>query len=129
MSRIMSILRQCDPVGHAIQPAPQRTGRLQPAGLAEEHQKRCLEGILGVALIPEHASADRQDHLAVPRDQGKERRFVAPVEETFHKLSVGQAGERPFVEETLDLPQRHAGSCACHPTTSENERRPSAPQD
>jgi hypothetical protein len=87
---------QRDPVGHAIQPASQRTGGLQPAGFSEEHQKRGLEGIFGVALIPEHAPADRQDHRAVPRDQGSKRPLVAPVEKAFHELGIGQAGERPY---------------------------------
>ena len=54
-------------------------------------------------FVAEDAPADAQDHRPVPRDQSGERRLVAFGDEPLQELAFGQAGDRPPVENVLQL--------------------------
>ncbi len=73
-----------------------------------QDQESGLEGVLGVVMIPDDAPADAQHHRAVPLNQGGKGQLGEPVtacQELFHELPIGQAGDRPLVEDDLDLPK------------------------
>ncbi len=60
-----------------------------------------------MVVVAEELSADAQHHRAVAVDQRGEGGLgggVAPGDEPFHELTVGQPGDRAAVEERLDLP-------------------------
>ena len=84
-----------DPVGDAVQPAPQRVAHAHRAGLAHQHEEGGLEGVVGRVLVAEQVAADAQHHRPVPCHERLEARpVVAPAEEAVEQLRVGQPGDR-----------------------------------
>jgi hypothetical protein len=48
-----------------------------------------LKGVLGVGLVAQHATADVEDHRAVPPQEDLERRLVPRAEEPPEQFPVG----------------------------------------
>src|SRR5262245_60547085 len=72
-----------------------REGAARGSGFAPE--------FLDVAVVAEEAAADAQDHWAVPRLRGREGRIVALGHVPLQQRTLTQAGDRPAVEEAVEL--------------------------
>jgi hypothetical protein len=79
-----------DPEGNPIEPVCQVLAPADRAGLAEQHQERCLEGIFGTVTIWQNAPADAPDHGPVPRQQAREGNLIAAADEAFQQLGIGR---------------------------------------
>ena len=122
-ARLASIATRC--ATRYSQPPRMTRPRIEPAFLTRT-RKDGLEGVLGVVGVAEDAAADAQDHRTVSRHDRLERRDVMPADESLQELGVGEAGDGPVGEESVDLPQRGAqrldghgsgvssGSCFTH---------------
>jgi hypothetical protein len=86
-----------------MQPRAQRAADVQPACLASQHEKCCLERVLGVVLVPENHTAGTPDHPPVPLHQHLKRRLVAIESEPREQLLVRQPGDGAVSEQSLDL--------------------------
>src|SRR5262249_42993875 len=51
---------------HFAKPATHRLTLVDRPSMANEHQKGCLEGILGLMLVVENSPAQIEDHRSVP---------------------------------------------------------------
>jgi hypothetical protein len=60
------------PEGHPMEPGPETIAVPEGACSTGQDEEGGLEGVLGVVLVPEDASAGRQDHGPVLADQGLE---------------------------------------------------------
>jgi hypothetical protein len=94
--------------GHApcdfVQPRTQRFSPMQRTGLASQHQEGCLEGILGMVLIAEHAPANAEYHRPVPFHQGSKRWLISPSGETLQELPIGDGASLWRRDQFLDVP-------------------------
>src|SRR5207244_11430712 len=59
--------------GHAVQPVAQDSPPGEGSGLADEHHKGGLKGVLGVMNVVQNAAADAQHHRPVPADRKSTR--------------------------------------------------------
>ena len=95
-----------DPMGDPVEPLGEQVVVPERPGFPREDHERGLEGIFRQVGVAQDASADAQDHRAVPTDQGLEGR-LAPLptgEEQRHQLPVGPYAHRPELEEVLEAP-------------------------
>ncbi len=60
----------------------------QGSSITGQHEKRGLESVLGVLLMPQHAAADVQHHRPVAANEGGEGDFIAAVGESVQQLFV-----------------------------------------
>ncbi len=91
-----------------MEPGPQGVAHPERPGLADQHQERGLEGILGMMRIAEDGQADAPDHRAMPlhqRGEGQLGHLVRIGREPLQELPVGQFPDRPHVVENAKLPQ------------------------
>ena len=102
------------PVRHAVQPAADGVAAPDRPRLADQEQERRLEGVLDLGRAVQDGVADAQDHRPVPHHQRRERRLVATREVALQELAVGQAGDRPRLEQPVNLPQRGPQANAGH---------------
>src|SRR5262249_34965454 len=101
-------------VGRAIEPIADQLLPPDGRGLADEHQKRGLEGVVGVVGIAEDAATHAQDHRPMPADQGRERALVPPRNEALQQLAVAQPaaiaqqkGLTQMLQHAIQLAGRH----------------------
>jgi hypothetical protein len=57
------------PFGDSMKPGPERVVNPELTSLAQEHQERGLEGVLGIMGITEQHGADAEDHRPMPLNQ------------------------------------------------------------
>src|ERR1051326_3018183 len=79
---------ESDPIGDFVQPASQRFAPRQAPGPSEEHEKRCLEGVVGRLRAAEHAPTHAEHHAAVPLQERSKRRFIPIQSEALQQLPV-----------------------------------------
>ena len=98
--------------GHAIrdpeQPARDRPAPADRPGPVGEDEEDGLKGVLGIMIVAEAALADPEHDRAVPVDQlleGGLRDLVAPRDEPFEELRVGDRPDRPVVEQPVNVPE------------------------
>src|SRR6516162_8454399 len=75
-------------VGHAMQPVAYVSAGDDRRGLADENEKRCLEGILGICLVAQDAAADAEDHGTMPPHQGFKSRLVPLADKTVQQFAI-----------------------------------------
>ena len=102
--------------GHAVEPRAQRPARAERPGLANEHEERGLECVIGIGVIAEHAPADREHHRPVTPHHGREGVLIPRVDEAVEQLTVAaiaarELGEFAEVAHRQDLKDRmiHGG--------------------
>ena len=101
-------------IGHAVQPRAEPVDVAERPRFADQDQERRLECVVDVMRIGEPATADPQDHRAVPLDEGLQGQFVAVGHEPIQELAFVQAGDAPALEEPVDLPESCPIGIACH---------------
>ena len=119
-------------MGDGIKPAAERPIHTHRSGLADENEKRGLEGILRLVTIAEHTAADPPDHCPMAiqkRREGHFRRcrcvgrFSPPGVVLVEELAIGKPRRRPDLEQGSQLPQWAAGPSASHDCASRREVR------
>ena len=104
-----TVVRRCEmrrapdrgPAGDAVQPRTERFAHPERSALANQDEKRGLEGVVSVMLVSQDAAAGTQHHGPVAFDDGLEgdpRRTSLICDEPFQKLAIGQTGDRSVVE-------------------------------
>ncbi len=91
---------------HLIEPRTQRITHPETPGLLDQDEKGGLKGILAVARIGQHTTANAQNHRTVPFDQNREGQLggLAPAGgEPLQKLTIGQLPRRSHVEKGAKL--------------------------
>ena len=91
-----------DPQRDAVEPGAEAIAVPHRAGFLHEHQKRCLEGVVGVGGVGERAAADAPDERAVPTQQRLERSLVGVPGERFQQRGVGPRVGRPGHEQRAE---------------------------
>ena len=91
---------------------PLATGcRATSAGLAGQHEKRCLKGVVGIGGIVQYRTGHDLHHPTVTAHQFRERGFIALGCEAFQQRAIGEAisGRRPLKksQEIAELPCHH----------------------
>ena len=92
--------------GDLMKPRTQRVLHPERSCLADQHQERGLEGILGVMLVAEDGQADAPDQRLVPLDQRREGELghlVRVGREPLQELTVGQVPDGPNVVKGSEL--------------------------
>jgi hypothetical protein len=87
-----------------MQPLRQRLAFADRAKAACKDKEGCLEGVLGVLLVPQDAAAYAHHHRTVARYQFGEGRSVSPGGKVLEQLTVGKArlavAPRQFLDAT-----------------------------
>jgi hypothetical protein len=86
---------ECRLVGDAVEPVGDHLFGYDGSGLADEDEEGGLEGIFGIMVIDEDATAHAPDHRAVPPHQGRKRGLLSAAEVGLQQLPVGQSGPIP----------------------------------
>src|SRR5262249_25035286 len=77
-------------VGDTVQPTPQRRRFANGRRLASEDEEGCLESVLGVGLVAQHAAADVKHHRAVTEQERVKGGLVSLANEALEQVVVGQ---------------------------------------
>ena len=78
-----------DTIGDAVQPSTQGVPPANRPSLADEHQKRCLEGIFGGIMVPDNGPASTKNHRRMPINQCREGGLITTVEKPLEELAIG----------------------------------------
>jgi hypothetical protein len=100
-----------------VEPARKGTLVSNRPGLACQDQECDLKCILGVMPITKNTLANAHHQRTVPLYKRAERRFaslVAPGDKSFQQLGVWHPCQRPYPEQTGEVPEDIARSSACH---------------
>jgi hypothetical protein len=92
--------------GYTAKPTGQRIRAANGVGLLSENQEGGLEGVLGVLLVAEDTPADAPHPWPMPAQEFSKRPLLAPADETFEQLSIGQPVVRRGAGQTLDVSQQ-----------------------
>src|SRR5207244_5513557 len=79
-----------------------------------EDEKRCLESVLGVVVIPEDTAADAPDERPVSLDDRLEGRGLTPFHEPIEQLPVREQPDGALVEERAELSNRRMHATVLH---------------
>src|SRR5262249_59110062 len=90
----------------------------QRPGLARQHQKRGLKGVLGLLLMAERISANPPDEPTVPADQGGESRLIAVHDKALEQLAVAKAALGLPFDQLADTANQRAGLPGGHNANS-----------
>ena len=119
--------------GDLMEPGTQRVSHPERSSLAEEDEKRGLEGIFRVVLVADDGQADAPDHRFVPLDERRESQLGQLVSvrcEPFQELAVGQLSDGSKIVEGSELPMdgpfpsSDDHSVCPHPAIRLRSRRP-----
>ena len=105
--------RECHPVEPVADLLP-RHDRSRPPS---EDQKRRLEGVFGVVVIPEDAAADAPDERPVSLDNRLESRGVALSDEPIEQLPVREHPDGALIEERAKLSNCRVQATVLHDAT------------
>src|SRR5262249_26807301 len=103
-----------DSVSDLVQPTTDGIVLADRPGLADQSQKRGLKSVLRVVRVAADATANIEDHLAVPPNQQLERRLIAVGREALQQLGVRHFAQpasahraAEMVNNALELLGRH----------------------
>jgi hypothetical protein len=89
-------------VGDPVEPSAQGPIHPHRSGLADEDEERGLEGVVHVAGVVQHPSAEAENHRPMQVDEGLKRGLIAFVDESPKQLRLAHSGKRAVIEETAD---------------------------
>src|SRR5438046_9199842 len=84
--------------------------------LAYQDQERGLERILDILRIAQHLAADVENERPVTLHQCFERRFITPLHKLFQQVAIRRAGQRPLLEDSVEILNRDALASMRHQT-------------
>ncbi len=104
---------------HPVEPVAELLPRHDRSRLPGEDQKRCLERVFGVVVIPKDAAADAPDERPISLDNRLEGRGVTSFHDTIQQLPVREHSDGALVEERAQLSNRRMHATTLHhPTPS-----------
>jgi hypothetical protein len=103
-----------DPLGHRVQPGPQRPAPVEGCRFARQHDKGGLEAVLGQVQVAEDTLADAQHHRTVPLDEDGERVRVRTGGEPAEQVAVAAPIDFEGRALSAQAPQHGAESCVWH---------------
>ncbi len=71
-----------------MQPTGEARGPADGSCLVGQHEKGCLESVLGVVPVSQNPLADAENHRPVPLDESRECFLIAAVHKGLQKLSL-----------------------------------------
>ena len=101
-------------IGDAVQPAAQRVGGADRAGLPRQDEEGRLEGVLDVVLVLEDGAAGGQDHRAVTGHQRLEGGLVVRLGISGQELAITQPDGGAVVEQVAEVPHGPSQRAARH---------------
>jgi hypothetical protein len=103
-----------DSVCNLVQPAANCLSPSNGIRLARQHQKRGLERVLGVLLVPEDAAANALNHGRVSPYQRGEGGFITLPGKTLQQLGIRRLGWNARRTQPPNLLKNGARLCAGH---------------
>jgi hypothetical protein len=110
-------------ISHAGEPTAQWRPPIERADFARKYEESGLEGVLGVLLLGQHATADAQDQRAVALHEGRERRLLTVPGEALQQLLVGDGACLSGRGQFAEVPQEDAGMGRGHVRSRSGDQR------
>ena len=113
---------QSQAIGHPVKPTSQRRSPANCSGAAGKDEKRGLEHVFGILIMPEHAPANAQDERRVPLHQGCEGFVIRVYDEAVEQFRVG--AKLPFRKRCANVLQQSVNSRIGHGDSPQRDRLP-----
>jgi hypothetical protein len=95
----------CQAVGHAGEPASDGLPPAPRAGLARQHEKGCLENVLGKLAVSQQPPANTKHEGAVPLHQNGKGRLVPLGGKAFQQRAIGLFTGGRHGEKVVNVPK------------------------